>query len=209
MGSGNGNVTFSVAVNTGGARDATLTIAGQVVTITQTALSCSYAVSPTSASSGASGGAGTQITVTTTAGCSWTAASNVNWLSIVTGAAGTGTAKVTYSVLANTGPARAGTLTVAGQTVTISQSTGCVYAINPTSLSIGTAGGNGGPVTVTAQTDCQWTTTSNVNWITVTSGASGTGNGSVSFTVAANTGGARMGTLTIAGSTFTVSQDKK
>jgi hypothetical protein len=31
----------------------------------------------------------------------------------------------------------------------------------------------------------------------------------VAFTVAANAGGARMGTLTIAGQTFTVSQQKK
>jgi hypothetical protein len=40
----------------------------------------------------------------------------------------------------------------------------------------------------------------------VTAGASGTGNGTVSFTVAANTGAARSGTLTIGGQTFTVTQ---
>ena len=46
------------------------------------------------------------------------------------------------------------------------------------------------------------------NWITVTSGASGNGNGSVEFSVKKNSGDARTGTLTIAGRTFTVRQDK-
>src|SRR5262249_61693691 len=38
------------------------------------------------------------------------------------------------------------------------------------------------------------------------SGSSGTGNGTVNFTVAANTGGARSGTLTIGSSAITISQ---
>ena len=47
---------------------------------------------------------------------------------------------------------------------------------------------------------------SNAGFITMTSGASGTGNGVVGFSVAANTGAARNGTLTIAGNTYTVNQ---
>jgi hypothetical protein len=43
----------------------------------------------------------------------------------------------------------------------------------------------------------------------VTSGSSGSGSGSVTYTVAKNTGGsARTGTLTIAGQTVTVSETK-
>jgi hypothetical protein len=42
----------------------------------------------------------------------------------------------------------------------------------------------------------------------VTSGANGTGNGSVTFKVSANGGKQRTGTLTIAGKTFTVTQQK-
>jgi hypothetical protein len=50
---------------------------------------------------------------------------------------------------------------------------------------------------------------SNASWISVTSGSSGTGNGTVSFTVAANTTGSdRNGTLTIAGRTFTLTEKK-
>ena len=62
---------------------------------------------------------------------------------------------------------------------------------------------------VTTMAGCAWTAVSNTTnptWLTITSGASGSGNGSVTFTVAANTGAQRMGTLTIAGQTFTVTQ---
>jgi predicted ATPase len=47
------------------------------------------------------------------------------------------------------------------------------------------------------------------SWITITAGANGTGNGTVTFSIAANTTGAqRTGTLTIAGRTYTVTQRK-
>jgi hypothetical protein len=62
-------------------------------------------------------------------------------------------------------------------------------------------------VTVTASAGCNWTATSNVSWITITSGSSGSGSGTVNYSVAANTSAsARTGTLTIAGQTFTVTQ---
>ena len=54
-------------------------------------------------------------------------------------------------------------------------------------------------MTVSTASGCAWTTTSNASWISITSGASGSGNGAVSFSVTANTGAARTGTLTIAG----------
>jgi hypothetical protein len=58
-----------------------------------------------------------------------------------------------------------------------------------------------------AHLSCAWTAQSNVAWLTITAGTSGTGNGTVSYTVAANnTPDPRTGTLTIAGRTFTVTQ---
>jgi hypothetical protein len=45
-----------------------------------------------------------------------------------------------------------------------------------------------------------------VSWVTLTSGATGTGNGTVTYQVAANAGGALSGSLTIAGLLFTVEQ---
>jgi Zn-dependent metalloprotease len=82
----------------------------------------------------------------------------------------------------------------------------CTFSINPTSASQPSGGGTGS-VTVTAGTGCNWTAVSNAGFITITSGASGSGNGTVNYSVAANTATtSRTGTLTIAGLTFTVTQ---
>jgi hypothetical protein len=72
--------------------------------------------------------------------------------------------------------------------------------------------GNTGSVTVTknlsATAPCDWTAVSNNSFITIDSGASGSNNGTVNFTVAPNTtGAARVGTLTVAGRTVTITQD--
>jgi Zn-dependent metalloprotease len=82
----------------------------------------------------------------------------------------------------------------------------CSFSISPTSASAAAAGSTG-TVSVTATAGCSWSAISNATFITVTGGSSGTGNGTVSYSVAAN--GAttsRTGTITIAGQTFTVNQ---
>ena len=82
----------------------------------------------------------------------------------------------------------------------------CTYSLNATSLSVTASGGTGSIAVTPSSSSCAWTATSNAAWITVTSGASGTGNGSVGFSVGANSGPARGGTITVAGQTFTVNQ---
>jgi hypothetical protein len=54
-----------------------------------------------------------------------------------------GNGSVTYSVQANTGSSRTGTLTVAGQVVSISQGAACTYSISPYNDDIDKGGGNG------------------------------------------------------------------
>jgi YVTN family beta-propeller protein len=82
----------------------------------------------------------------------------------------------------------------------------CTYSISPSSASFGTAGGTGG-VNVTAPAGCSWSAFSNVGWAQISGGASGSGNGTVFYTVNTNFGiGALNGTLTIAGQTFTITQ---
>jgi DNA-binding beta-propeller fold protein YncE len=207
-GSGNGTVAFSVAANTStGSRTGTLTIAGQTFTVNQSAAACSYAIAPTTVVALAGGRTGS-VTVTAPAGCAWTATSNASWITITSGASGSGNGTVDYSVAANTMTSlRSGTLTIAGQTFTVDQvGATCSYAIAPASASV-LASGTTGSVTVTAPTGCTWTASSSTSWITITSGSSGNGNGRVDYTVAANTTtSARSGTLTIAGQTFTLTQ---
>ncbi|MBL0158070.1 MAG: hypothetical protein IPP47_13350 [Bryobacterales bacterium] len=168
---------------------------------------CDYSISPSTQAVAAAGATGS-VSVTTTSGCTWTAVSAVPWITVTSGATGTGSSAVAYSVSANTGPARTGTLTIAGQTLTVTQAAGtttCSYSINPVTQAVPAAGG-ALTMQVTAGTGCTWTAVSAVPWITVTSGATGTGPGAVAYSVAANTGPARTGTLAIAGQTLTVSQ---
>ena len=82
----------------------------------------------------------------------------------------------------------------------------CTYGINAASQSFPAAGGTGTIGVTASASSCAWTAASNDAWIQVTSGASGTGNGSVGFSVTANSGAARSGTITAAGQTFTVNQ---
>jgi len=174
---------------------------------TITVYSCTYSISPTSRSHG-SGAESGSVSVTTQSGCSWSASSNANWITITSGSSGTGNGTVYYSVSANTSTSsRTGTMTIAGQTFTVYQSgTTCTYSISPTSRSH-SSGAESGTVSVTAQSGCSWAATSNVSWITITSGSSGTGSGTVYYSVSANTStSSRTGTITIAGQTFTVSQ---
>jgi antitoxin (DNA-binding transcriptional repressor) of toxin-antitoxin stability system len=204
-GTGNGSLSVSVAANTGSARTGTLTIAGRTVTITQ-AGSCASTISPTSQTVTAVEGAASPVTVTSPAGCSWTATTTASWIAITSGAAGSGTGTVSFTVAANPGPARTDTLQIAGQTHTVNQASGCSVSIAPESASPSAMGGPGAPIAVTAGPGCDWAATTATPWITVTSGSSGTGNGSVGYTVGVNTGAAREGTISIAARTFTVSQ---
>jgi hypothetical protein len=81
-----------------------------------------------------------------------------------------------------------------------------VFAASPSTLSAPAAGGSL-TVAVTTGSGCAWTATSGASWITITSGAAGTGNGTVGLTAAANGQAARTASLTVAGQAVTVSQD--
>ncbi len=79
-------------------------------------------------------------------------------------------------------------------------------SISPTNAVFGTAGGSDS-VSVTASNSCAWTATSNAGFITITSGSSGSGNGTVGYTVDANTSTTPLtGTVYIADQVFTVTQ---
>ena len=209
-GSGNGTVAFSATANPNGTpRTGTLTIGGQTFSVNQAAVGCTYALSPASQSVVAGGGTGSTA-VTAPTGCAWTGVSNnTPWLTVTSGASGTGNGTVAFSATANpNGTPRTGTLTIGGQTFSVNQAAvGCTYALSPASQSV-VAGGGTGSTAVTAPTGCAWTGVSNnTSWLTVTSGASGTGNGTVAFSATANPNGTpRTGTLTIGGQTFSVNQ---
>jgi hypothetical protein len=83
--------------------------------------------------------------------------------------------------------------------------TTCSYSISPLYNTFDSDGGSG-QVNITTQTDCEWNATESMSWVTLTSSASGTGNGTVTYSVASNPGGERSGAITVGGKTHTVTQ---
>ncbi|HEX8355036.1 MAG TPA: M12 family metallo-peptidase, partial [Pyrinomonadaceae bacterium] len=189
-----GGTTYRVAVD--GYANAT----GSIALNWNLTQSCSFSTSSTGQTFASGGGTGAVI-VTATAGCSWTAVSNASFITITSAPGGTGGGTLSFSVAANPNTTqRTGTITVAGRTFTVTQvAAPCTYLISPASQSFSAAAGTGS-VSVTASAGCGWTAASNSGFVSVTAGSSGTGSGTVSYSVAANTGTlARAGTLTVAG----------
>lgn len=83
--------------------------------------------------------------------------------------------------------------------------TGCVAALTTFSAGMAAAGGPG-TIAVTAPDGCAWTATSGAPWITIASGSTGSGNGTIAYTVAGATGVQRSGSITVAGQAFTITQ---
>ncbi|HPD50181.1 MAG TPA: hypothetical protein P5187_10260 [Smithellaceae bacterium] len=81
-------------------------------------------------------------------------------------------------------------------------------SIDPTSRTHTYSAASGQTISVTAAAGtCAWTAVSNNPWITITGGASGTGNGTVTYSITANSGAERTGTITVGGQTFTIIQN--
>lgn len=103
-------------------RTLTVTVNSQAFRISQTGVGCVYTVNPVALEVADEGGRLT-FTLTTMAGCGWTAASSVGWLTVTT-PSGTGSGSVLVQVASNAGDVRQGFVTVAGQRVTITQRRG-------------------------------------------------------------------------------------
>jgi hypothetical protein len=104
----------------------------------------------------------------------------------------------------NTQNPRTITVPLGGATYTAYFSpTSCTYALSTTSTNVAASGGSGS-VSVTTGSECSWTVTTNQTWLRTTN--SGTGSGTVSYTVDANIGLARVGVFSVQGRAFTVYQ---
>ena len=206
-GSGSSSVSYTAAANGGAARSATITVGDGILTVNQAAAPCTYELSALSASMPADGGEGSVAVTTNLVSCEWTAVASDTWITITGGASGPGDGAVSFTVAANEGEARTGTITIAALTFTVDQAAAaCALGLDPAGVSMSAAGGEAS-IGVTANlASCEWTAVSNDAWITVTGGASGVGPGTISYSVAANDGEARTGSLTIGDRTFVVEQ---
>lgn len=131
------------------------------------------------------------ITITAPAGCTWSYATDAAWITLpATSTQGAGNG--TFAWVAAQNPyvsSRTGHIVVSnpafgGTTFTVIQSAAsCAVTLAPAS---GTAAVSGGAGTFQVQTNCVWAAYSNSSWITLTAPASGTLNGAVNYTAAAN-----------------------
>jgi hypothetical protein len=142
-GTGSGTVTVTVPSNSASttSRAGSAIVAGQAVSFTQGGTTCGYTLQSMSATVPASGGLGS-VGVASPSACMWTATSNnPDWLTIIPSATG-GTATVQFVALPNTGGTpRTGTLTVAGQTFTVTEAGApCSYSLASGSVTVGSPG---------------------------------------------------------------------
>ena len=203
-GTGAGSADLTIDPNLGPARTATVTIANRSFTISQ-ASGCEYRFDPAATTFAAAGGLAA-ITMSATTGCSWTAASEADWIAIAGGQTGIGPGTISINVSPNAGPQRSTAITAGGQRFAATQASGCTYTLQPTSWNFPAAGATDWVVVLTTPT-CPWTASSQADWLTVTTGAAGgTGYALVSYVIAPNPGPPRTGTLTIGGQIFTAIQ---
>ena len=145
----------------------------------------------------------------------WRVTVNASWLSV---SPATGRTASPVTVSASTSGLAAGTYSASltltavetGESVqvpvTLTVRENCTYTLSRTSVTVAAAGASGLTVGVTAASGCAWTATESSSFISITGGSSGSGSGTVTFTVSANTGAARSGTITVADQAVTVSQ---
>jgi hypothetical protein len=164
-------------------------------------------ISSPEASFGAEGGQGS-FSVSAPNSCSWTVSTTDGWLSIDSSASGSGDGTVSYSVAANTdSPQRDGSINVGGVAYAVHQDPAiCTFSISPTENLNAAAGGASYDVQVESlYGSCVWTTSESLPWVSL-SPTGGTGDGSVTVTVLANSGDRREGTVQIAGQDHDVAQ---
>ncbi|MGH9943317.1 MAG: PQQ-dependent sugar dehydrogenase, partial [Pyrinomonadaceae bacterium] len=90
-------------------------------TVHRLATSCQFSIAPTSRTAPAAGET-LNVNVTAGAGCGWMAVSNVGFITVTAGASGAGDGVVSLSIASNgSGVPRTGTVTIAGQTFTVTQ----------------------------------------------------------------------------------------
>jgi len=202
----NGVITYTVAANPlPDLRVGTITVAGQHGAITRTFTvrqAASLEITPQQRRHDAAASSGHEVGVT--GNVPWTAQATAGWIVITSGDEGTNAGEVRYRVEDNHLPTpREGAITLSGggltRTLRVTQS-GAVPALGivPIYHAHGMGASAGHSSTVSA--NISWTATTADDWITVTSGGNGAGDGTVVYSVDANLAPLpRLGAITVSG----------
>jgi len=201
-------VTLTAAASTGqsftgwsgggcsGTGECVITMSADVTVTAAFGSSCAYTVSPDHI---AVDSRGKDVTLTVTADDQGTCGapsvkSDFSWIVASLTSFANNSGKVLLKVLANDNPSpRDGNIYIAGKPIPVTQSqTTCrPPTLSPTKDTYAAAAGTGG-FTVDMNTDCEWVAYVDYygyDWITITSGSKGSGEGDVNFSITANTTG--------------------
>jgi trimeric autotransporter adhesin len=217
QGSGAGSFTWQAAANpfsssrTGHIVVSNPTFGSTVYTVVQALPVCTLALSPGAGTSAVGGTTGTFQAQTN---CVWVAGSNVTWMGVTAPGTGTLTGTVGYTVAPNAcADPRTGTLTVYAGSTSVSQNFTMVQNGSPNNLVLTPAGlpsvppiAADGTITVSTGAGCGWFAYSDVSWMSVTGATTGSGAGSVSYHIIANTSVARSGNIHVGSILFPVTQ---
>jgi hypothetical protein len=229
-GQGPGELPFTIEPNRSTeARQLELSVADVAdarAAISQQAAVCVWKVTPDTISMGAAGG-DARAALATEDFCAWTIASRVPWINITSDLAGTGSAEVSMHVDGNGGAARSGSVEFPSGTIRVDQQEApkpapvpvpppapapspapkpCAYDVTPNRFDNVAATASDINIDVSTTAGCAWTATTSASWITVKSPA-GAGSAKAAFTVTANSGDKRSGSVVVAGRTINVTQN--
>ena len=147
------------------------------------------------------------VDVSTEGNAQWQAVSQVSWLTVAIGASGSGAGSVfiVADPYTQTSSSRIGGVLIAGEMVYFTQR-GFELSVVPQVAQVGSNAG-AGEFGVVAPIGAIWEAITTHPWITIMGGTSGQGNGTLRYSVAANTTGAtRTGKIIVSGKEYTITQ---
>jgi uncharacterized protein (TIGR03437 family) len=205
-----GKVSFTADSNTSsGSRSAVIRISTQNVTITQDGATCLFGIDPKTQNFPIGAGNGS---FAVQANCAWSAFGSATWITIPSGSQGSSGGTVNYHVDSNTCvDPRTGTITVSTglpspPVFTITQDgSQSNLTLSATSATAPSAAADY-RITINTGDVCSWSAYSDVSWMTISNGGSGTGNGGLVYHLLENKSIARTGILHVGALNYTVTQ---
>lgn len=206
-GTGSATVEFLVDANPNLlGRTGTVVVAGQNFTVTQSGITCTYALAPGGGTSGAAAETNS-FNVLAADPCAWSVVNTNGWITLLSGG-GLGNGAVTYAVADNFSAAsRSGALEVAGQIFSVTQAAfACAYALSSASATH-SAAAETNSLSLTASNFCAWSVVNTNSWVTILSGSSGAGDGVITYALGVNPSLLeRAGALSVGGEVFAITQ---
>jgi Beta-propeller repeat/NHL repeat/Putative binding domain, N-terminal len=205
---GQNQSTFSTMTGTIRVNGGTLTVGSNVFTVNQAGGSCTDPVFSTAALNFVQAGGIETVYVSLPSGCAWNLANVPPWITPTNSVNSSGSGTLFLDAAPNSFSARAGGITLATKTITVTEAAGsCTLSLSAPLASV-PAVATARSVGLTTGSSCAWAAYSSVPWIQINvNSITGQGSGSVAYVVAANPGSlARAASLLIGDQTYQVTQ---